>query len=251
MTNAELLQSHKDEESASSIKIIKKKSVAKKLKSSKPEHASCRNEIPKNSEPNEQNENLETIPSSSKMIVQSINDNEPTPVLDLDELTSEIDLDDCNCMDTLAVISKKIKSQIILMCRPLYKFLHNVLHPPYRITYDVYALMFLCDFINFFILVFGFYAFGVSFMFIYLAILIHLSICKSGYSSSEDVARFLEENKIPIGFLITLLVQFSQIIIDRAIYLRKYIEGKLIFQIIIVIFTHIWLFFALPAMTDK
>ncbi|UXI19495.1 hypothetical protein NH340_JMT05437 [Sarcoptes scabiei] len=233
MTNAELLQSHKDEESASSIKIIKKKSVAKKLKSSKPEHASCRNEIPKNSEPNEQNENLETIPSSSKMIVQSINDNEPTPVLDLDELTSEIDLDDCNCMDTLAVISKKIKSQIILMCRPLYKFLHNVLHPPYRITYDVYALMFLCDFINFFILVFGFYAFG------------------SGYSSSEDVARFLEENKIPIGFLITLLVQFSQIIIDRAIYLRKYIEGKLIFQIIIVIFTHIWLFFALPAMTDK
>ena len=74
---------------------------------------------------------------------------------------------------------------------------------------------------------------------------------QSGYSGSEDVARFLEENKIPIGFLITLLLQFAQIIIDRAIYLRKYIKGKLIFQIIIVVFTHLWLFFVLPLMTEK
>lgn len=65
------------------------------------------------------------------------------------------------------------------------------------------------------------------------------------------MSEFLEENKIPTGFLITLLVQFAQIIIDRAIYLRKYIKGKLMFQIFVVIFIHMWLFFVLPAITDK
>ena len=58
-----------------------------------------------------------------------------------------------------------LSSRFSTIVRPVYKFFHNVLHPPYRITHDVYSLMFLCDFINFFILVFGFYAFGVSFCF--------------------------------------------------------------------------------------
>ena len=65
------------------------------------------------------------------------------------------------------------------------------------------------------------------------------------------MASFLEENKIPIPFLVTLLMQFALIIIDRAIYLRKYIKGKLVFQILLTLGMHMWLFFALPAMTER
>lgn len=56
----------------------------------------------------------------------------------------------------------RLRNRFSMMIKPIIKFFHNVLHPPYRITHDVYSYMFLCDFINFFILVFGFYAFGVS-----------------------------------------------------------------------------------------
>lgn len=43
----------------------------------------------------------------------------------------------------------------------LSKFFHNLMHKA-RLPTDVYALMFLCDFINFFVLLFGFTAFSVS-----------------------------------------------------------------------------------------
>lgn len=45
------------------------------------------------------------------------------------------------------------------------------------------------------------------------------------------------------------LVQFVLMIIDRALYLRKNRRGKFIFQVILVIFVHIWVFFALPYVT--
>jgi len=43
----------------------------------------------------------------------------------------------------------------------LHKFFFSLVHKS-RLATDVYALMFLCDFVNFFVLLFGFTAFGVS-----------------------------------------------------------------------------------------
>lgn len=43
------------------------------------------------------------------------------------------------------------------------KFFEQLLDPTSRITVDVYAYMFMCDFINFMVVIFGFAAFGVSF----------------------------------------------------------------------------------------
>lgn len=114
---------------------------------------------------------------------------------------------------------------------PFKVFFKNLLFPAYRVTVDVYAYMFFCDFINFFIVVFGYWAFGAGI--------------------SKGVTSYFEENNVPVSFLIMLLAQFGLIVIDRALYLRKHILGKLIFQIFLVFLVHLWMFFILPAVTDK
>lgn len=48
------------------------------------------------------------------------------------------------------------------MYRPLRQFFHDILHSKYRAATDVYALMFLADVVDFIIIIFGFWAFGVS-----------------------------------------------------------------------------------------
>lgn len=52
---------------------------------------------------------------------------------------------------------------------PMRQFFHNLIHPEYSAVTDVYVLMFLADTVDFIIIVFGFWAFGVCFFFyIYL-----------------------------------------------------------------------------------
>lgn len=48
------------------------------------------------------------------------------------------------------------------MYRPLRRFFDDILHTKYRAATDVYALMFLADVVDFIIIIFGFWAFGVS-----------------------------------------------------------------------------------------
>lgn len=45
--------------------------------------------------------------------------------------------------------------------RPVHQFFRRILAPGARVTADVYAYMFLCDFLNFLVVIFGFAAFGV------------------------------------------------------------------------------------------
>lgn len=92
--------------------------------------------------------------------------------------------------------------------------------------------MFLCDFINFLVLLFGFTSFGST-------------------QGDGGVTAYLEENKVPVTFLVMLLLQFVLIIIDRALYLRKYMLGKVIFQYALIVVIHIWMFFILPGVTER
>uniref|UniRef100_A0A336KMZ9 CSON012824 protein n=1 Tax=Culicoides sonorensis TaxID=179676 RepID=A0A336KMZ9_CULSO len=101
-----------------------------------------------------------------------------------------------------------------------------------RKTADVYTLLFLCDFINFFVILGGFSAFGTA-------------------GGDQSVMSYFEENKVPITFLFMLLIQFFLIVIDRALYLRKYMVGKIVFQFFLIIGLHIWMFFLLPATTER
>ncbi|XP_030581310.1 piezo-type mechanosensitive ion channel component 1 isoform X2 [Archocentrus centrarchus] len=116
--------------------------------------------------------------------------------------------------------------------RPAQGFFRDILHSEYRAATDVYALMFLTDVIDFIIIVFGFWAFGK-------------------HSAAADIASTLSEDQVPEAFLVMLLIQFSTMIIDRALYLRKAVMGKLIFQVILVFGIHLWMFFILPAVTER
>ncbi|XP_051565072.1 piezo-type mechanosensitive ion channel component 1 isoform X1 [Myxocyprinus asiaticus] len=116
--------------------------------------------------------------------------------------------------------------------KPTYGFFQNILHAEYQAATDVYALMFLTDVVDFIIIIFGFWAFGK-------------------HSAAADIASSLSEDQVPEAFLVMLLIQFSTMIIDRALYLRKSILGKLIFQVLLVFGIHLWMFFILPAVTER
>ncbi|XP_076270336.1 piezo type mechanosensitive ion channel component isoform X5 [Rhynchophorus ferrugineus] len=111
-------------------------------------------------------------------------------------------------------------------------FFQQLLDPTARVAADVYTFMFLCDFINFFVLLIGYSSFGSQ-------------------TSDGGFKAYLEENRVPPMFLFMLILQFMLIIVDRAIYLRRNILGKLIFQFIQVIILHIWLFILFPIITEK
>uniref|UniRef100_A0A8C6XGL7 Piezo type mechanosensitive ion channel component 1 (Er blood group) n=1 Tax=Naja naja TaxID=35670 RepID=A0A8C6XGL7_NAJNA len=115
--------------------------------------------------------------------------------------------------------------------QPACQFFQDILHSNYRAATDVYALMFLADVVDFIIIIFGFWAFGVS--------------------PAPTSRPQLSEDQVPQAFLVMLLIQFSTMVIDRALYLRKSVLGKLIFQVILVFGIHIWMFFILPAVTER
>lgn len=62
---------------------------------------------------------------------------------------------------------------------------------------------------------------------------------------------YLEDNKVPVPFLVMVILQFALIVIDRALYLRKYILGKFFYQMFLVTLVHSTMFFALPAVTER
>nr|XP_019598222.1 PREDICTED: piezo-type mechanosensitive ion channel component 1 isoform X1 [Rhinolophus sinicus] len=116
--------------------------------------------------------------------------------------------------------------------RPLRCFFHDILHTKYRAATDVYAFMFLADVVDFIIIIFGFWAFGK-------------------HSAATDITSSLSDDQVPEAFLVMLLIQFSTMVVDRALYLRKTVLGKLAFQVVLVLAIHLWMFFILPAVTER
>uniref|UniRef100_A0A673Y0V0 Piezo type mechanosensitive ion channel component 2 n=1 Tax=Salmo trutta TaxID=8032 RepID=A0A673Y0V0_SALTR len=115
---------------------------------------------------------------------------------------------------------------------PVRQFFYNLIHPEYSAVTDVYVLMFLADTVDFIIIVFGFWAFGK-------------------HSAAADITSSLSEDQVPEAFLVMVLIQFGTMIIDRALYLRKTVMGKVIFQVILVFGIHFWMFFILPGVTER
>ncbi|XP_076644293.1 piezo type mechanosensitive ion channel component isoform X5 [Halictus rubicundus] len=116
--------------------------------------------------------------------------------------------------------------------QPTKHFFIQILSPVGKEKTNVYAYMFLCDFFNFLLLIFGFSAFGTQ-------------------QGDGGVTAYLQENRVPMPFLLMLLLQFALIVIDRALFLRKSILGKLIFQYCLIFGVHAWMFFILPSVTER
>ncbi|XP_060762172.1 piezo-type mechanosensitive ion channel component 2 isoform X2 [Neoarius graeffei] len=131
-----------------------------------------------------------------------------------------------------------IKARVFLLKKareiylPIRQFFYNLIHPEYSAVTDVYVLMFLADTIDFIIIVFGFWAFGK-------------------HQGGADITSSLSEDQVPGPFLVMVLIQFSTMVVDRALYLRKTVMGKVIFQVILVFGIHFWMFFILPGITER
>lgn len=71
------------------------------------------------------------------------------------------------------------------------------------------------------------------------------------HSAAADITESLSEDQVPEAFLVMLLLQFGTMIVDRAIYLRKTMFGKCVFQVVLVFGIHFWMFFILPGVTER
>uniref|UniRef100_A0A8C5SZZ6 Piezo type mechanosensitive ion channel component 2 n=1 Tax=Laticauda laticaudata TaxID=8630 RepID=A0A8C5SZZ6_LATLA len=125
-----------------------------------------------------------------------------------------------------------IRTLTLQIYLPIRQFFYNLIHPEYSAVTDVYVLMFLADTVDFIIIVFGFWAFGK-------------------HSAAADITSSLSEDQVPEAFLVMVLIQFGTMVVDRALYLRKTVMGKVIFQVILVFGIHFWMFFILPIVTDR
>ncbi|KAM7412257.1 hypothetical protein PAMA_021957 [Pampus argenteus] len=115
---------------------------------------------------------------------------------------------------------------------PIRQFFYDIIHPEYSPVCDVYALMFLIEVVNFIVTIYGYSAFGK-------------------YSASVDITESLSEDQVPQAFLVMLLIQFGTMIVDRALYLKKSLMGKCVFQVVLVFGIHFWMFFILPGVTER
>lgn len=107
-------------------------------------------------------------------------------------------------------------------------FYWEVLHQRVTLVTDMYVWMFWLDMINSILVVCFYGKFGPF------------------ASVNENVMHRLTTNKVPDQFLVNLLFQFIMVFVDRALYLKKNVGGRLYFHLVLMVIVHIWLFFFLP-----
>ncbi|XP_063267087.1 piezo-type mechanosensitive ion channel component 1 isoform X2 [Prinia subflava] len=145
-------------------------------------------------------------------------------------------LEETRTQKKLKEIGLRVKGFFLTMAHNMYqpvrKFFKDILDTQSHVATDVYAYMFVADVVDFIIIIFGFWAFGK-------------------YTAATDITSSLSDNQVPEIFLVMVLFQFSTMIIDRALYLRKTVVCKLIFHVFLVFGIHCWMFFILPAVTQR
>ncbi|VDM85090.1 unnamed protein product, partial [Strongylus vulgaris] len=60
-----------------------------------------------------------------------------------------------------------------------------------------------------------------------------------------------QSNRIPLTFVVMLFLMTLLIVVDRGLYLRKWIPGKFAYQLLMIVFLHVWVFFVLPSLTRR
>ncbi|KAM3726353.1 Piezo-type mechanosensitive ion channel component [Dirofilaria immitis] len=132
---------------------------------------------------------------------------------------------------TIADLDIAPATKEVMHINRIKNFFNMLFNPTIRYIKDLYPFMFLMDVLCFFVVSFGFSSFD--------------------YSGTGSVVRDISSNRVPITFVLMLIVISLMIIIDRAFYLRKAVKCKFLYQLIIVVFLHVWIFFVLPQITYK
>lgn len=114
---------------------------------------------------------------------------------------------------------------------PIVRFIMQLFKPKFRYIRDLYPIMFGLDVLAFLIIAFGYSAFGQG--------------------SSGNVIGDIQASRIPLTFVVMLIVMTLMIVVDRGLYLRKWVHGKLAYQLMMILFLHIWIFFILPYLTRR
>uniref|UniRef100_A0A0N4WCJ0 PIEZO domain-containing protein n=1 Tax=Haemonchus placei TaxID=6290 RepID=A0A0N4WCJ0_HAEPC len=114
---------------------------------------------------------------------------------------------------------------------PIARFISQLFKPKFRYIRDLYPIMFGLDVVAFLIVAFGYSSFGEG--------------------GSGNVIGDIQASRIPLTFVVMLIVMTLLIVIDRGLYLRKWVYGKLAYQLVMIVFLHIWIFFLLPYLTRR
>ncbi|KAI6208737.1 Piezo-type mechanosensitive ion channel component 2 [Aphelenchoides besseyi] len=107
-------------------------------------------------------------------------------------------------------------------------FYNNLRYPKFRYIRDLYPIMFFLDLFCILILVVKYSHFGEM-------------------ASNSNV---LLSSRVPLMFVVVLFILSIMLVIDRALYLRKAVFWKLIYQLIIVVCLHVWIFIGLVITTE-
>lgn len=92
---------------------------------------------------------------------------------------------------------------------------------------------------------------GVSVVVVVGCVLLMFDFFGSQKHQGGDITSSLSEDQVPGPFLVMVLIQFGTMVVDRALYLRKTVMGKVVFQVILVFGIHFWMFFILPGITER
>ncbi|KAI6204153.1 Piezo-type mechanosensitive ion channel component 2 [Aphelenchoides besseyi] len=107
-------------------------------------------------------------------------------------------------------------------------FYNNLRYSKFRYTRDLYPIMFFLDLFCILILVVKYSHFGEM-------------------ASNSNV---LLSSRIPLMFVVVLFILTVMLVIDRALYLRKAVFWKLIYQLVTVVCLHVWIFIGLVVTTE-
>lgn len=75
----------------------------------------------------------------------------------------------------------------------------------------------------------------------------HLPCFVHSGNESDTLTSSLSQSRVPLGLFVTLLVQFTLLLVERAIYLRSSLRAKFWLQVIQVVGIHVFFFVAWPA----
>lgn len=115
--------------------------------------------------------------------------------------------------------------------RRFTKGLRDILDDSLATPRDFYTASFLVEFISLILICFGWSAF------------------RRHEQYAVSTASLLQENNIPSGLLLYMLMQFLLIVIDRALYLTRSMRGKLLFHCFVTILVHFLVFYWIPLTT--